>query len=599
MTAAAASVTGAGAGDVRPSTRARSAAHPPAVAWAGVCALIALAPFEAIRPLFIVAGQSVSTVEALLAGVLIAWLGAHLRAGTRPRWRTPLTVPWLAFLAAMIVAAAASDARGNALNMAGRVGLALLVFLLAVDGLASRDRLRRLPAVAAAAGLFLSALVLAEFADVGRLAAWLSPFRENVAVVGGQLRASGPFQYPTIASMYLEVTFALAVILVPLSIDGGRSWRAAAAAAALLVMAAAIVFTFTRAGLITMMTTLAIAIALRCHRHGADRAVRTLAVLALLVIAIFFGSRSSEAVRLRLTSEGTDAWFRAEVAAPLELSIRPGEVVTVPVAVTNRGRRSWDGAGDQPFRFSYHWLHETDDLVVSWEGLRSTFTERVAPGRTVQLAARVEAPGEPGRYRILWDVEQQHRLWFSTEPGASLSVSRAIVAGPRVGAGAALRPTPMPKPASRPGRLVLWRAAGRMFAASPLVGVGPDNFRLFYGGYAGLANPDARVHSNNMYLEILAGGGLLAGTAFAWLFWRSLACLARALRRSCGPLMPALAAGAAAALAAIAVHGLVDSFLSFTATYVLFAIALGFAVCSATLSATPEPKPLDSDAHRI
>jgi len=51
------------------------------------------------------------------------------------------------------------------------------------------------------------------------------------------------------------------------------------------------------------------------------------------------------------------------------------------------------------------------------------------------------------------------------------------------------------------------------------------------------------------------------------------------------------AAGVVAAIAAIAIHGLVDSFLSFTATYVLFAIVFGLAVASRDLTA--------SYAHRI
>ena len=75
----------------------------------------------------------------------------------------------------------------------------------------------------------------------------------------------------------------------------------------------------------------------------------------------------------------------------------------------------------------------------------------------------------------------------------------------------------------------LWQAAGRMLMAHPVLGVGPDNFRLLYGGYAGIANPDPRVHTNNMYLEALIGGGLVAGAAFAWLCWRAAKAFATAL----------------------------------------------------------------------
>jgi uncharacterized membrane protein YoaK (UPF0700 family) len=76
---------------------------------------------------------------------------------------------------------------------------------------------------------------------------------------------------------------------------------------------------------------------------------------------------------------------------------------------------------------------------------------------------------------------------------------------------------------------------------------------------------------------------LLGGLAFTWLF----AAAARAsihLRRGTWrtPVAP-LAAGIIAASVAVALHGLVDSFLSFTATYTLIAITLGLIVAVRTL----------------
>jgi O-antigen ligase len=158
-----------------------------------------------------------------------------------------------------------------------------------------------------------------------------------------------------------------------------------------------------------------------------------------------------------------------------------------------------------------------------------------------------------------------------------------------------------PKPTVRPGRLDLWRAAASMVAAHPLLGVGPDNFRLSYGRYAGITSADPRTHSNNMYLEMLAGGGLLVGAAFAWLLWRAARAAAASLRLSpgaAGAASPeralwtdasrrAAAAGIVAATLAIAVHATVDSFLSFAPTYVLFALTLGCTVACARDMETP------------
>jgi O-antigen ligase len=114
-------------------------------------------------------------------------------------------------------------------------------------------------------------------------------------------------------------------------------------------------------------------------------------------------------------------------------------------------------------------------------------------------------------------------------------------------------------------------------------GVGPDNYRLLYGNYAGLVPADPRVHSNNMYLEVLAGGGLVGGLAFAWLLWRAARGLLDAVRRAATPHEAMAVAGIAAACAAIALHGALDSFLSFTPTYVLIAVTLALAsTCGAS-----------------
>src|SRR5262245_8084243 len=98
------------------------------VACAGVAALILAVPFEALEPLVRITGLSITSAEAVLLGVLGAWAGALVATRTWPVWRTPLTLPWVAFLLAMLVAALlAPSHRVNALKMVGRLGLAFAV----------------------------------------------------------------------------------------------------------------------------------------------------------------------------------------------------------------------------------------------------------------------------------------------------------------------------------------------------------------------------------------------------------------------------------------------------------------------------------------
>ena len=546
------------------------------LAWIGICFLVLAAPFEARNPVLRLPFQELSSVELALLAVVGGWLASVAWSRVLPRWRSPLAAPWIAFLLAMSVAAVLSVHRLNALHMVGRLAVAFTIYLVGVNGLITPGRRRVLIAVIAASGALAAILVVLEYLGVGPVLRGLRLFRADVALIGGQVRAGGTFQYPTIAAMYLEVTFALALCLLPIALDSGRRGLAALVVAAVVLIAEAIIVTFTRAGLLAMVSTLCIVGALRYRQRGIDRAVQVLIVIALLIAVQVLTSRSLESLRLRWTTEGLEEWYRADVQAPQELTMSTGSRMTVPVALTNTGGKTWDPDASQPFLFSYHWLLPDEDRVVSWEGLRTRFPAPVPPGETVKLLALVEAPREPGRYRLLWDVEQEHRLWFSTEPGSTLAFSHATIVGEATGRIGPVSSMPLPRRVVRPRRMVLWRAAAKMMVEHPLFGVGPDNYRLLYGTYSGLVPADPRVHSNNMYLEVLAGGGIVGGLAFAWLVWRAARGLLDAVRRAVG--MEAMAAaGIAAACAAIALHGALDSFLSFTPTYVLIAVTLALA----------------------
>ena len=552
------------------------------IAWGGVCLWILTAPFEGSRPLVHLPGQSISSVEAALLAVFAAWAIAILWTRTWPHWktsRTSLTTPWIAFLVAVTLAALAAPAeRTNALHMAGRFGLAFGVYLVTINGITTLARLRTVFIVSAAVGAVVAALAMLEFLNVPLVLRALTVFRPGVAVVGAQVRAAGPFQYPTIASMYLEILFAFGLALVLLAVDARRFVQAAAAGVVLAAIAEAVILTFTRTGLITMASSVLIVGVWRVRRSGLDVGAKAVVAVAAIIAVELLASHSLESVRLRMTTETQDAWYRASIDAPLDISLTTGSTNIIPVTLTNTGLTTWDSEAEHPYRVAYHWLLADTDRAANFEGLRTTFAEPVRPGSTVTVRATVRAPGQPGQYRLMWDLVQEGRLWFSSEVDAEIVVTRATVTGPSVGLIGSSPAVRLPHNPVRPGRFKLWQAAGRMVMERPILGVGPDNFRLLYGGYAGIANPDPRVHTNNMYLEALVGGGLVAGTAFAWLCWRATNVFAGALLHATERDLSTATAGVAAAGAAIALHGLADSFFSFTATYVLFAVTLGLAV---------------------
>jgi hypothetical protein len=562
------------------------------VAAAGAFVLAALAPFEATAPIARLPGQSISSLEAIVIASLAAWalsLAAERRLPAMP----PLALSWIVFVAAMGMAAlAAGPLRANALRMTGRLVAAAAVYWLAVDVLSTRRRLRTAVRLSAASAVVVAVLAVFERFDVGSTLRVLAFFRASATAVGAQLRAGGPLQYPTIASMYLEIGFALAIGLMLSAIDQRSRPRAAIWLLAALVIAEGITLTFTRAGLITAALTLFVVGAMRVRERGVDSGVAFVAATAVTAVAIVVSSRSVDALWLRMTSETQGGWYRAEIDAPREVTFEADRAQYITVLARNTGRLTWDSDDSPPILFSYHWLLPDADRVVAFNGERTAFERPVPPGASTTVHALVRAPQQPGRYRLEWDLAQEGRLWFSTEPDAPPSaMSRAIVSGvPREGS---VVTTARPRRAVRPGRFALWSAALRMAAAHPLLGVGPDNFRLLYGSFAGLVGADPRTHSNNMYLEILAGGGLLAASAFVWFLCDAAALFARAARGGVGLRPTPLGIAVAAAGLAIAVHGAVDSFLSFAPTYILFALTLGYAAALARGTETPP------DAHRV
>src|SRR5688572_19095621 len=86
------------------------------VAFAAMCALVIATPFEPRQAVFALPYQQVTFTELVWVVAAIAFVAAHVARRQLPVWRTPVTVPWLAWMAVMTLAAVAADAdRANAI----------------------------------------------------------------------------------------------------------------------------------------------------------------------------------------------------------------------------------------------------------------------------------------------------------------------------------------------------------------------------------------------------------------------------------------------------------------------------------------------------
>ena len=538
------------------------------IAPASLMLVAAMSPFE--RPLpGSLAGLTLTTLElavvaALAAGAVTAPRGA--------RWWTPITLPACALLAsALIATVVAPEFRANSVRFVGRLTAALLLFTLVANTMTSQRLVRQAIAMLLASAALVGVIAVLELAQVPVVLEGLKLFRPGFHVVGGQVRATSTLFYPTITSMYLEVVFALGLV-----------WIASSRLAfmALVLTGAGIIATFTRAGLITMTMSLVIYGGLIYYKRlggirteGAWTGEHTrLAALATVLLALVMVSRSPQMLVTRMSTDVSQDWYGASYRVPAALTLRPDSFTDVPVTLSNRGFLTWQSTRTPVFALSYHWLSIDTEEVVVYDGLRTAFTIPVEPGEDVAVQARVRAPGYPGTYLLVWDIVQESRTWLSLEgvlPGRTI----VTVAGPAVGGPLPTRGR-MPTGVMRMPRSVLWATALQISADHPVVGIGPDNFRLTYGRYLNLAAWDSRVHANNTYLEVLVGMGAIGAVALLWLIVAAGRSALARLRAADVETMP-LVAAATAACVAIAAHGVVDSFLTFTSTYVVFALAGG------------------------
>ena len=541
-----------------------------------------LLPFELEEAWLNVGPVALTNVELVLGTVLVVAAVGWWRAG--PRWpRAPLSwgVLGILFIAGLFLSALlAPSFRMNALKAALRtlsgIGLALAVGVT----LRGRRDVRWLAVGLVGGGLIAAVIGLAEIA-YGTDMAWLAILRPGPTVAGPFLRLSGPFDYANQAGMFIEATAPLLLALTwQVKQRGARLWWLLAGALLLYVLGA--IFTFSRAtmaGLIVVSGVLALLLWLR----GGDdrrRMARALAVLggcAFLLASVSYFLNSN--FRMRFLGESDTAWYRAQIEAPPSLALPAAGQRRVTVTLTNEGAFTWRSEGATPVHLAGRWVHTESDLQLRRQS-RWVLPGAVAPGDRVTMEVVLWAPEMGGAYRLYWDLVQEGVAWFSVKTGRETSSIVTVTGssgeaaqegGEGVGAGSDFEASweiggPIP------GRRTLWTAAWRLWRERPILGIGLDNFRLRYGDVIGYSTWNTTIHTNNWYVQTAVSVGLLGFVPFlAWLGLLALDGLRLLWRGQITMWHVAVAAG----LFTYLIHGLLDYFLLFNATALLFWFLVG------------------------
>jgi hypothetical protein len=517
---------------------------------------------------------SLGNEKLVLLAVLAAWLFGGARAlPTRREWRAlmpSLTLLIVALLAALF----APDYGDEALRFVGRLAAAVFAMLVILRVTAVDEK--QLNGV-------LSAIVLGAGASgvvgFGEALGWrtldpvLSLFKVAPTSVGGELRASGTFQYATIAAMYLEMATPLAIVLAATTQRYLLRVLASTIAAA---CTANVVLSLTRAGMLTLLVLFAVLLVLAWRRTDLRKLLMpTLASAAVLIGGVAILAHSSPVFDMRLVTESDADWYGAAYSVPVSLSVQADRLATVGLDVHNEGRIVWSSSGTRPFALGYRWLTGDGARVLDVAPGAVALPRDVAPGETIHLQTEVIVPSLPnGAYRLDWGMLQRDVLQFY-ERGWANAETLVTVDGAPSGAIVTSSPRDDGEAPWVVGRLELWSAALRLIQERPLLGVGPDNFRHLYGAHLGLETWDERVQANNLYLELLADLGLLGFAAFGWMIVPPLFGTVRAISRHTRSYR---VLGISLGILAFLVHGLLDSFLAFTPTAMLLWVLLGLLV---------------------
>jgi hypothetical protein len=100
---------------------------------------------------------------------------------------------------------------------------------------------------------------------------------------------------------------------------------------------------------------------------------------------------------------------------------RAGVATRARIRLENAGTAPWRSRGREGVQLAYHWLDPLGNPIV-WDGTRTAFSGVIRPGETVELEPSVAAPRPPGRYRLAFDLVEEHRFWFAEIGSATLDL---------------------------------------------------------------------------------------------------------------------------------------------------------------------------------
>jgi hypothetical protein len=108
--------------------------------------------------------------------------------------------------------------------------------------------------------------------------------------------------------------------------------------------------------------------------------------------------------------------------------VQAGALAHARVVIENAGTAAW-----RDLNVSYHWLDDRGNPIV-WDGIRYAVSS--TPGERIERELEVRGPIPPGRYRLAFDLVDEHRFWLAELGNFTPELEVAVI--PRDASGARL-----------------------------------------------------------------------------------------------------------------------------------------------------------------
>jgi 3D (Asp-Asp-Asp) domain-containing protein len=92
----------------------------------------------------------------------------------------------------------------------------------------------------------------------------------------------------------------------------------------------------------------------------------------------------------------------------------PGDSLNILVNIRNLSTTTWPAHIRKAVKCSYH-IYDCNGKILLWDGARSNLPYDMSPNSEIALPLTIEAPSEPGQYRIAIDLVQEQVTSFSNK----------------------------------------------------------------------------------------------------------------------------------------------------------------------------------------